>query len=379
VQSHRFLGVILDQGLKGNCHLNYLIEKGRKISAIISFLSGVVWGSHPGLLLTTYRAIFRSAVEYGCQFFTWKSSLVNFIKLLRIQYKVIRIAMGYRISISINVMLAEAKEIGLNIRFNLTTSKFLFKSMANKFSLSYRSLENMEIVATRKNRRIDAINDSRMFKLYVTSRVEKHIVYRSTYPPAFWHSYEVFSLEIAYINNLKGCDKKDNHQLIIADFYHKSFDYRQDATSWYTDGSKDQECAVGAAVFSPDLNGSVIFSDSESALEALSNSVKLHRNYIIYYIKAYLSATKQDHEIIFYWVPAHVGIPGNESADQAAKSAASEGFRTPFRVPYEDLLAEFTKRAKSQAKDNMKLILRSKCTLYYDNFYNNSTNKTWFH
>ncbi|XP_018369889.1 PREDICTED: uncharacterized protein LOC108765599 [Trachymyrmex cornetzi] len=327
VHFQRFLGVILDSGLKGGHHLKYLIEKGKKISGIIATLSGVTWGSHPGLLLTLYRAIFRSAVEYGCRYFTWSSSSPSYLKLLRLQYRVIRGAMGYRISTPINVMLAEAKEISFDIRLNLTTSRFIYKAMASRFSLVYRSLEEMELAITSRNCRIDAISKSRLFKHYVTSRGE-NIIHRSTYPPAYWHSYEVLTLQINYISDLKGYDKKDNLSLIKADFYYKSFNYRQDAVSWYTDGSKSQDGAVGAVVFTPDMEGTikhklpsetsvfsaelwailqaiqligdlntkknVIFSDSESALEALSNSTKAHRNYIIYYIKqAYLNIIKQ--------------------------------------------------------------------------------------
>ena len=59
-------------------------------------------------------------------------------------------------------MLAEAKEINLNIRFNLTASKFIYKAMANKFSLAYSHLEEMEIAAIRKNRKIETIKDSRL-------------------------------------------------------------------------------------------------------------------------------------------------------------------------------------------------------------------------
>ncbi|KYN19327.1 hypothetical protein ALC57_08354 [Trachymyrmex cornetzi] len=281
--------------------------------------------------------------------------------------------MGYRISTPINVMLAEAKEISFDIRLNLTTSRFIYKAMASRFSLVYRSLEEMELAVTSRNCRIDAISKSRLFKHYVTSRGEKSIIHRSTYPPAYWHSYEVLTLQINYISDLKGCDKKNNLSLTKADFYHKSFNYRQDAVSWYTDGSKSQGGAVGAAVFTPDME------DSESALEALSNSTKAHRNYIIYYIKqAYLNITKQDKEI-FFWVPAHVGIPGNESADAAAKQAAIEGYKPPLKIPYEDLLTESTAQANRQSEESMKIVSSSKGTLYYENFYNASPNKVWFH
>ncbi|KYQ58108.1 hypothetical protein ALC60_02915 [Trachymyrmex zeteki] len=238
-------------------HLKYLISKGRKIAIIMAVLSSVTWGSHPGLLLTIYRAVFRSAVEYGCQFFVWSPANADFVKLQRLQYRVIRKAMGYRISTPINVMLAEAKEHNFSNRLDYAASRFIYKAMANKFSMVYSSLEEMEIAAVQRNRKAEAIKTFRLFKHYVLSRHEESIVHRSTYPPAFWHTYEVSSLGIAYIQDMQGCDKKDNLSLIKADFYHRSFSYRQGAVSFYTDGSRNLEGAVGAAVYSPDMEGTV--------------------------------------------------------------------------------------------------------------------------
>ncbi|KYN08186.1 hypothetical protein ALC62_00832 [Cyphomyrmex costatus] len=194
-----------------------------------------------------------------------------------------------------------------------------------------------------------------------------------------------------------------------------SFQFRQDATSFYTDGSKDEDCA-GAAVISPEMNGDirhklpantsifsaellaiyqvvqtimdldisrgVIFSDSKnskSALEALCNPQGIHRNYIIYYIKkAFYEIQKQGKSVTLFWVPVHVGIPGNEAADLAAKDAAIDGFKPPFRVPYEDMLPESTAQAKRQSVESMKVVSAIKGTLYYENFYSQSKH-TWFH
>jgi len=63
----RFLGVTLDSRLNGGSHLKSLIVRGHRVSSIITSLSGVWWGAHPSLLLSLYRAIFRSSIEYGAQ------------------------------------------------------------------------------------------------------------------------------------------------------------------------------------------------------------------------------------------------------------------------------------------------------------------------
>ncbi|KYN22366.1 hypothetical protein ALC57_05236, partial [Trachymyrmex cornetzi] len=47
----------------------HVIKKGRNLINILSFLAAVWWGSHPQLLLTIYRAVFRGSIEYSCQVF----------------------------------------------------------------------------------------------------------------------------------------------------------------------------------------------------------------------------------------------------------------------------------------------------------------------
>ncbi|KYN28370.1 hypothetical protein ALC57_02209 [Trachymyrmex cornetzi] len=379
---HRFLGVLLDCGLGGGQHLKYLVDKGRGIADIVAVLSSVTWGSHPGLLLTIYRAVFRSAVEYGSQFFVWRPTNADFVRLQRLQYRIIRRAMGYHISTPINVMLAEAKEHNFSNRLEYIASKFIYKTMASKFSPVYSSLEEMEVVAVRKNRKAEAIKASRLFRHYVLTRHEEKIVYRSTYPPAFWHTYEVSSTGIAFIQRMRGCDK-NNTNLIKVDFYHKSFSYRQGTVSFYTDGSKSLDEAVGAAVYSPEMRApsNTDYRPKHRSLRALSNSNSIQRNYLIYFIKqAYIDVTKRGTEITLFWVPAHCGIPGNEIADQCAKRAALGVCRPHFQVSHVDLQILSKTAAVRRQEDYMKRIsvCAGKGTRYYE-LYHTPSMRTWFH
>ena len=149
---------MLDDKLTDNLQLKVIIEKGKKIVNINLSLSGVK--SCFGLLLTIYRATLRSAVEYGSQIFSWNTKSLNFIKLLRIQYKAITKALSYCVSISINAILSEGGELLLHHRFNLAISKYV----ANKFSTSYEVLRELEYIISQKNRRAEAIKCSKLFK-----------------------------------------------------------------------------------------------------------------------------------------------------------------------------------------------------------------------
>ena len=62
-----------------------------------------------------------------------------------------------------------------------------------------------------------------------------------------------FLSKIKYIKVMYDCNKNDNPSVILTDFYHKSFMFKQNA--FYTDGSK--ECAIEAAIFSSEMENNI--------------------------------------------------------------------------------------------------------------------------
>ena len=142
-------------------------------------------------------------------------------------------------------------------------------------------------------------------------------------------------------------------------------------TRIYTDGSKDGEKAASAftsgnhttslrlpdntSIFSAEIKAialalnfikhnniknAIIFSDSLSVLQSLhyrNLENTLLRRLLVKHTK--LSTT---HNIIYCWLPSHIGIAGNEKADHAAKQALSE-LPTDFTLPYSDFKPCITK------------------------------------
>ena len=65
----------------------------------------------------------------------------------------------------------------------------------------------------------------------------------------------------------------------------------------------------------------MIFSDSLSALQALGK-LKTDHPVLIQMQELLHKMNADQKEIVFMWVPGHVGIRGNEVADRAAKKSS---------------------------------------------------------
>ena len=85
-----------------------------------------------------------------------------------------------------------------------------------------------------------------------------------------------------------------------------------------------------------DLNFTVV-TDSRSALQALESFNPRHP--IVLEIVEWLHLIeKRGKKVIFCWVPAHVGVAGNESADALAREAALHCIPRRQALPFEDFV-----------------------------------------
>ncbi|XP_011869533.1 PREDICTED: uncharacterized protein LOC105562949, partial [Vollenhovia emeryi] len=363
VEQARFLGIILDSRLSGGPHIEGVTRKCRAICNVITSLAGVWWGAHPSTLLTLYRSTLRSVMEYGHQVFFTRGNSSRLIKLYRIQYKAIRTAMGYRLSTPINTMFDEAREPPFMRRLDFLNSRFIYKNVANSESLVINSLvdiaESTSSIIKRTSR-----------QLYLGKRETTLL------------------------------------------FEELSAEYRAEALTFYTDGSKSETGAmVGVGIFSPEIDIGIskgipreasiftaeawaimtafdiarerggrfgritIFSDSKSVLEAVCSFNPFPANFIISKIREQVYLFKSSGIAVnLIWVPAHRGIPGNEMADALAKRATVTGGEVSpgCLLPYTDFLAESRSDLRNSSENYFKICAESKGTLNFEKFHNMS-------
>ena len=75
-------------------------------------------------------------------------------------------------------------------------------------------------------------------------------------------------------------------------------------------------------IFTLPVNSFVIFSDSRSVLSALNSSTPFIYPLVLPALEWLYLLSNRGYRVGFYWVPDHVGVPGNERADRLAREAA---------------------------------------------------------
>ncbi|CAG2219025.1 unnamed protein product [Mytilus edulis] len=265
-QNHvKFLGLIFDRKLTWNKHVNYLQERSKAILNVLRYVQANNYGMGTDSLLMLYKSLLRSVLDYGCQAFNSASITVK-SKLDIIQAKALRI-------VSTPWIIGQAK-----------TSSNIKNSLSKK--------ENPHIIKTKALEYIDNAYKNHL-KIYTDGSKD----------PA---------------------SGKTGYAFLIPSKLIASYKRTSDNLSVYT----TEMTAIYQSlkwVFSNQQPGQkvVILTDSYSAIQSINNNAS-SRPDILEPIQILACRLKQKNiEVTIEWIPAHVGILGNEQVDKLAKLALS--------------------------------------------------------
>ena len=358
----RFLGLIFDRKLTWIPHIKNLKVKCVQALNVIKVLSHTSWGADRKHLLILYKALVASKLAYGCEIYS-SASKTALSLLDSVHHAGVRLASGAFKSSPIPSLLVDASELPLDLYRQSLLVRCWHRIQRIPKSMTCKVVFNQRFFTFYDNHpRFPKPFGYRVFKILEEFELPKCKVLPVKYsvvPP-----WKLPSVEFCK------CIRSSKEEMSTLEMRLTFLDHLEthnDSILIFTDGSKsnagvgfgvvfpsftrrgklpDQasiftaECfailtAVKEVMLIPNTNF-VIFSDSVSVLQALGQFNSVHPLVIEIQKWIYL-ITNRGKAINFCWVPAHVGVEGNERADMIAKEAVASSARNNISLPVKDL------------------------------------------
>ncbi|GFW51839.1 putative RNA-directed DNA polymerase from transposon X-element [Trichonephila clavipes] len=347
VSAVRFLGVIFDCKLTFLPHVLSLRKKCERSLNILKVLSNTLWGADRVSLLRVYQALILSRLDYGCV--VYGSARTSVLKRLdTIHHSALRICSGAFRTSPVTSLYVVCHQLPLELRRRQLSANYFIRTMSvpshplKPFTLAIglnRLYEARSFHIKHFSERAKAVlNDAHLNNI----NIQENNIF--AFPPWDIHIFN-------YHNPFLGYDKAGTADVL----YQQLFSFHRSKYSKYipvyTDGSKTAGhvgCGVvfnntilsfslqnSMSVFSAELTAILIalqhiliskhrhfcvYTDRMSALESLHFLTERRHPTVIEILLLLRKLERKGFDIIFSWVPGHVGILGNEQADTAARS-----------------------------------------------------------
>ncbi|XP_023192676.1 uncharacterized protein LOC111609311 [Xiphophorus maculatus] len=311
-------------------------------------LRGKEWGADRKALKTIYIGLIRSVFDYGC--ILYNSASNSLLKTIdRIQYQALRLCCGAMKSTPISALQVEMGEMPLELRRKQLAITYWANIKGHKES--YPPYIMLQSCQEKEKKQINSFGwfiKNEIRDIGINHSLISPVIVLPVIPP--W-IIEIAEVDLSLLEKGKQLEKKEVENYIGNEYA----EYIQ----IYTDASKMSNNNIGIAFIIPDLDimrnkritdkltvytgelmailmalewveetrerAVVICSDSSSALVSIVEQNSESRqdiiadiNHLMFRIKSYGSLVK------LVWVPAHIGVIGNELADNFAKNAAKK-------------------------------------------------------
>ncbi|GFV89075.1 probable RNA-directed DNA polymerase from transposon X-element [Trichonephila clavipes] len=325
----RFLGVIFDRRLTFLPHILHLRKRCEKSLNLLKVLSNTSWGADRTSLLRVYQAIVLSRIDYGCVAYgsACNSTLQ---KLDPVHHMALRICSGAFRTSPVQSLYVNCHQLPLDLRRRKLSLAFYFKIL----SVPSHPLQNV-YMSTSMKRLYDARpSNIRPFmdrmKLHI-SELDLPNVPPVVFQRVFaYHRSQYSRYSAIYTDGSKRADYV-GCGVVIEDIMHG---YRLDTSCSIFTAEAVAICRALQLIDSTMPRKYCIYTDSMSVLEALENYHDRCHPVVCTILDITSRLYSKGFDIVFCWLPSHVGIIGNEQADNAAKSATTH---LPLAVPLSDM------------------------------------------
>ena len=388
----KFLGVTFTSRLKWFPHFEDLLNKGRKAINLIKVISSQSWGHNTIALRNLAIALVRSKLTYAQEIFF---NAPNFMlkKLQSIDCKAFKIALGVPFHTNNLGTYNEMDVLPLDYQRKANAAKFILKSKAIKNFCQNEILLSATTDFAKRGISIKSAQPIRSYALDILDNLPTKgeeiatIQYYSNIPS--WEMKKAhFDIDNPILN--KSTQPGLLKQLTLEHLYRNYGKHLK----IYTDGSKLDNGNAGAAfaipahniiksfhlgkyysIFTAELIGIlqvlkfikksninsskvVLCVDSKSALISLNGNFNKHRTNVIFEIQGLINELiSAGIDIVFFWIPSHITIFGNEMADKAAKDGAKNtDSATRLNIPlaFHEYKCEIERLVKGQFTQTLK-------------------------
>ena len=359
VQEYKYLGLIFDKKLSFIPHIKYLKAKCLKSLNILKVLSHTTWGADRTTLLQLYRSLICSKLDYGS--IVYGSARKSYLAMLDpIHHQGLRLALGaFRTSPTASLYV-EADEPSLNTRREKLSLQYAIRIAENNSNPAHDVTFQPKYTELYESKP----NFIKSFGVRTLPVLESANINFKNIDKSFTPNVPAWCInKPKLIFDLHSGKKSETSPIIMKSNFQELKSHYMDYKHIYTDGSKD-DMKVGCAVVSDDFsetmripdgssiftaeakaidlaldliadcetsNKFIIFSDSLSALKSLNHTSS--KNPQIQKLLEKHHELSELNEIVYCWIPSHIGIAGNESVDQKAKDSLNL-HPTNFSIPY---------------------------------------------
>ena len=352
VKEYRFLGVIIDSGLRFRSHVEKVISKGKRRNNILRCLAGKDWGQAMETQKILYMTYIRSVVEYAApSWYPWISDTAK-CKIETIQNDSLRIMMRMSKTTPIDFLRCESGIEPLKTRMEkismITHEKYarLEKDDTRRKLMEKEAKCRLE---TRKGWRHGTKPNMTKYECYREREKERiqpwatlNIRYEQVELKKKKEEYPAEELkrittekiesigadvEIYTDGSTSGCQQEGGAGVFVVDSNGATLHEERQAAGKFC-SSYDGECiAMRAAldwIGGEELSETkyLILTDSKSLKVALQNNNWRDTHETIKEIKRRLIENRAD--VTLCWIPSHCGTTGNERADALANEGTKE-------------------------------------------------------
>ena len=181
VTEHKFLGLIWDPKLTFHAHIQYLLKKCRTALNIIKVLSYSNWGSDTKTLLTLFRSLIRSKLDYGSIVYMSAKIGKDLFDLDVLHRQGLRLCLGAFKSSPNESLYVETNEPPLELRRKYLAMKYALKIKSNSNNPVFDSLYKLPYSYLYENSDILSLGES-VHRLFQEAQIDTRKILSSKIP-----------------------------------------------------------------------------------------------------------------------------------------------------------------------------------------------------